>query len=233
MKTDLIEDIPKEELSNEVFSCLTANQLRYVQLWIRGGKGQSECYREAYRWNGKNEGSLRSCAHTCHTKPKIQRAIAYLAGIGNREALLSRQEKREALARIVRAHSPQQRAVNPNSPDLKESLLHAIKIDNEMAGDNAPTEITGELTLGAILMDLRTPSLVPERAVAPLPIPAAGGGFGELPGRTGSRPAPEDHENGNGNGHRAALELLDPEDGIEAFKRRMRNGHAKKGPFSD
>lgn len=230
MEADIQDKSSLREQEREIFKGLTAKQRRYVQLWIAGGKTKQECYREAYGWKGRNPGSLRSCCSTTHNKPKIQEAIFLLTSMDNKEALCSRHEKRMALSRIIRAHSPQQRAINPSSPYLRESLPVAIKLDNEMAGHNAPTEVVGEVTLSAILADLNSSPLVKAKNVGPRPIPAAGGGFGVLP---------EHQENGNGtNGDeeepepkRAALEIFDDGGGVEAFKKKMaKNG---KHPFKD
>ena len=163
MQTDNETVSQPEDREKEVFGKLTASQARYVRLWIQGGKGKADCYREAYRGGkGPITGSIRSCACSTHRKPKVQAAIHFLCSKENKSAVLTRQEKREFLAHIVRAHTPQMRAIEPGSPYLKHDPIVALTRDNEMAGHNVPTEITGDVTIGAILADLRSSPMVNE-----------------------------------------------------------------------
>ena len=170
-----------EEVELAVFSKLTANQQRYVRLWIEGGKTQAEVYREAYNGCDQTDASVRTCASRTHNNPKVQAAIRLLVGKENRAALATREEKRQFLTNVIRAHTPEMRAIDPKSPYLDHSPMQAIKTDNEMAGHVAATEVQGNITLKGILEDLQSSPLVDTTPKAPLPIPAAGGGYGELP----------------------------------------------------
>ena len=87
-----------EDREKEVFGKLTASQAQYVRLWIQGGKGKAECYREAYRGGkGAITGSIRSCACSTHRKPKVQAAIHFLCSKENKSAVLTRQESGSSL----------------------------------------------------------------------------------------------------------------------------------------
>jgi hypothetical protein len=159
-------EIPEAEL--ECFSRLTNRQQRYVRLWVKGDKGQAECYAEAYGHDLKEKKqSVRASAHKTHHQPKVQAAIRVLTGRMNTDALLSRKEKRGFLASVVRAHTPDQLAIDPKSPYLAHSPMVAIQRDNELAGHLAPTEVHGELTLGAILTDLKSSPLIDPRTSIP------------------------------------------------------------------
>lgn len=174
----------RERTEEEVFRPLTAGQRRFVRLWITGQYTKAEAYAEAYKRPAtKSWAACKSLASRCWQSPRVQEAIQFLTSRENRKALLTRHEKRLFLAQVVRAHLPQDRAINPRSPLLKFDPLTAIKLDNEMSGDNAPVQVEGEITLGGILAQVSGNGghLPGPRPVQALPIPSAGGGLGQLP----------------------------------------------------
>jgi hypothetical protein len=125
-------------------------------------------------------GTSKNTASTEATRlekaPEIKAEIARLKQKTETSATLSRQEKREFLARVVRAEYPQIDPEDPLSPnlDLVESMQRhynkdgeltrisfklpsktsAIEIDNKMAGHNEPEEHNVTFEGGVMLVPL-------------------------------------------------------------------------------
>lgn len=176
LRTDLTEQ--------EVFGKLTAKQAKYVRCWITGDYTKSEAYCEAYgkKRTDQNKQSIAASATRCHSSVNVQLAIQWLVSKENRTALMTRHEKRLFLAGVVRASTQLGKKLNPSDPLAKLDPLSAIKIDNEMAGDNQPTSIDATVTLAGIISNLSaTASPLVKQAVGSVPIRSASGAFGQLP----------------------------------------------------
>ena len=114
--------------------------------------------------------------------------------------------------------------------DLEHDALIALRMDNAMAGHNAPTEITGEITLGTILKDLRSTPLVDPRREAPLPIPAASGGFGKLLEHPGNSDKHSTDIEGEKELILCSLKVSEEQDGSKAMEERLASkGHPLDG----
>jgi hypothetical protein len=106
--------------------------------------------------------------------------------------ILSRMDKRAFLGRVVRAHDGEQLPKRY----LNHDPLIALKLDNEMTGDNAPVRVEGEVTLGLIMAALASTTGLPA------PGEMADGEALEVDARPVAAlalPAPQkSHANGNG-----------------------------------
>lgn len=175
VKTDLTEQ--------EVFGKLTAKQSKYVRCWITGDYTKSEAYCEAYgkKRSEQNKQSIAASATRTHQGQNVQRAIAWLVSRENRKALMTRHEKRLFLAGVVRAATDIGRKLNPNDPLNRLDPLSAIKIDNDMSGDNAAQQVESTVSIASIMKNLPSDAIV-SRPVGNVPIQSAGGGFGVIDG---------------------------------------------------
>lgn len=175
---------PSNDLTEaEVFGKLTAKQSKYVRAWITGDYTKSAAYCAAY---GKtrtedNKQSIAASATRTHQGQNVQRAIAWLVSRENRKALMTRHEKRLFLAGVVRASTDLGRKLNPKDPLNKLDPLSAIKIDNDMSGDNAAQVIDSTVSIASIMSNLPSDAIV-SRPVGNVPIESAGGGHGVIEG---------------------------------------------------
>ena len=191
--SDSQEIQPSTDLTEaEVFGKLTAKQAKYVRCWITGDYTKSAAYCEAYgkKRTEENKQSIAASATRTHQGQNVQRAIAWLVSRENRKALMTRHEKRLFLAGVVRASTDLGRKLNPKDPLNKLDPLSAIKIDNDMSGDNAAQQVESTVSIASIMKNLPSDAIV-SRPVGNVPIQSAGGGYGVIEG--GSEAAADDH----------------------------------------
>lgn len=117
------------------------------------GKPFTEAYREAYPQSSLRGNSLQVEASRLAAHPKVDAYLELHRAARRRETLLTRDKKRQILGGI---------ALDNRSPD--SSRIMAIKVDNDMTGDNAPVRVEGELTLGAIFKSLGLSTGLPSAA---------------------------------------------------------------------
>ena len=91
--------------------------------------------------------SAATLGHRLLRKVNIAEAIEEGRNLLRTEATMSRQEKREILAGIARGKVKDTKASDRNQ---------AIKIDNQMTGDEAPIRVEGELTIGKMLKGVKS-----------------------------------------------------------------------------
>jgi len=148
---------------------LSTQQTKYCQLRAGGDISRQAAYGQAYpNASKKTAGSQGSLLEM---KPKILAEIKRLQDATETPLVLSRQEKREFLARVVRAdlNSLEKDA---NNSDLVEHISHnfdkggneikttykmpgkaqCIEIDNKMAGHNEPEEHKVTVENGVMLV---------------------------------------------------------------------------------
>ena len=182
--SDSQEIQPSTDLTEaEVFGKLTAKQAKYVRCWITGDYTKSAAYCEAYgkKRTEENKQSIAASATRTHQGQNVQRAIAWLVSRENRKALMTRHEKRLFLAGVVRASTDLGRKLNPKDPLAKLDPLSAIKIDNDMSGDNAAQQVESTVSIASIMKNLPSDAIV-SRPVGNVPIQSAGGGYGVIEG---------------------------------------------------
>jgi len=182
--SDSQEIQPSTDLTEaEVFGKLTAKQSKYVRCWITGDYTKSAAYCEAYgkKRTEDNKQSIAASATRTHQGQNVQRAIAWLVSRENRKALMTRHEKRLFLAGVVRASTDLGRKLNPKDPLAKLDPLSAIKIDNDMSGDNAAQQVESTVSIASIMKNLPSDAIV-SRPVGNVPIQSAGGGYGVIEG---------------------------------------------------
>lgn len=120
---------------------LTPREEAFARL-VASGKNNTESYIQAVGYKGKRS-TAKVTAHYLAQDPAVQAFIRELKERANESAILTRTEKRAILANLARK-SPQH-----------TTRISAIKVDNEMSGDNAAVKIEGELTLGVVLGSIK------------------------------------------------------------------------------
>lgn len=131
------------------FPKLTPKQLAFAHARI-SGKNQTDAARIALPKNRLSANGLYVEAHKLDKHPKIRAYIAAALAESRSEVLLTRDKKRLILGSIAqdaRAHD--------------NSRIAAVKVDNDMTGDNAPVRIEGEITLHAIFTALTPATTLP------------------------------------------------------------------------
>lgn len=123
-------------------TALTPAQRKFADLLISGIK-PSRAYSQAYPNSSLQGGALAVEAHRTTNLPKVQAYVGAALATRRSDALLTRDKKRQILGGI---------AQDEQAPDT--ARIAAIKVDNEMTGDNAPVRIEGEITLHAIFSAL-------------------------------------------------------------------------------
>jgi hypothetical protein len=159
---------------------MTENEDKYCHLRALGDPKDGQtltkyvCYQRAFRDCPKQTASNR--ATQLEKRPEIQARIQELKDKTETSLVLSRQEKREFLARAVRVRKSEIDPEDPNDPngDLIESLTRhydkdgnhvrttfrmvakgkAIEIDNKMAGHNEPEEHNINVGGGVMLVPI-------------------------------------------------------------------------------
>ena len=152
---------------------LSAQQAKYCLLRSSGETTQSSAYLGAYPKATKH--SAGTLASLLEMKPKIQAELKRLQSKTETSTTLSRQEKREFLARVVRANLGEL----DESSDLVEKVdrnhdkdgnrikttiklpgkAQCIEIDNRMAGHNEPEEHKHTIENGVMLVPVGGPTL--------------------------------------------------------------------------
>lgn len=152
---------------------LTDQQIAYCRYRSDGNLSKRDAYQKAYP-NAKKT-SAHVLASKLDKKPEIQAEIARLQKYTETPLTLSRQEKREFLAKVVRCDA---RKLEEDSP-LVQSVTHyydkdgnrirtvlkipnknqAIEIDNKMAGHNEPEEMNHNFLGGVMVIPADANSL--------------------------------------------------------------------------
>lgn len=117
---------------------LTAQQLRFADCIIEG-INPSESYRRAYPNQSLSKGALAVEANRLKANPKVAAYIEECLAERRREALLTRDQKRQILGGIAK---------DVKAPQV--ARIAAIRVDNLMTGDDAPVRVEGEITLFSI-----------------------------------------------------------------------------------
>lgn len=121
---------------------LTVKQQHFANL-VLTGKKFTEAYVEAYPSSSLSPGALTVEASRLAAHPKVE---AYMDGVKaarRKETLLTRDKKRQILGGI---------ALDSRAVDA--SRIMAIRVDNDMTGDNAPVRVQGEIVLHTIFESL-------------------------------------------------------------------------------
>jgi hypothetical protein len=155
---------PAEPLPNdrhEAFAVHYAANGNAAQAWLHaGGKDGSHANANGSKWAGK--GSIK--ARLGWLKAELARRIQAEIDAKNETALLTMEEKRKFLARVVRskpADEPvdsdlwQEIEVKPDSVKRKmPDKLRAIAMDNDLAGEGAEAKAAGAIPeIAAALFD--------------------------------------------------------------------------------
>lgn len=133
-------------------SKLTVPQETFANL-VLTGKPFSDAYREAYPNSSLRGNSLHVEASRLAAHPKVDAYLAFHRAARRKETLLTRDKKRQILGGI---------ALDDRTPDT--ARIQAIRVDNDMTGDNAPVRVEGELTLGAVFIALGLSTGLPNEA---------------------------------------------------------------------
>lgn len=128
---------------------MTPQQRLFADLLIEGN-AQAIAYKQAYPNQSLGKNALSVEASRAARNPKI---AAYVAtGLSERrsQVLLTRDKKRQILGGI---------ALDKTAP--KAARIAAVKVDNDMTGDNAPVRVEGEITLFSIFSALKPATSLP------------------------------------------------------------------------
>jgi hypothetical protein len=135
---------------------LTDSEKLYCSLRAEGNIPKYQCYMDSFRTN--NKASAYTLSTRLEKRSEVKNEIERLQRATESKKTLSRREKREFLARIVRADP---KNLRPEDSDLADSVTHyydksgalqktvlklpskaeCVKLDNQMAGHNEPEEI--------------------------------------------------------------------------------------------
>jgi hypothetical protein len=145
---------------------LNAKQLVYCRERADGNQTQVGCYRTAYP--GVSIQAAKYSANKLDKNPMVIAKIKKLQDATETKSTLSRQEKRETLARVVRM-TPREMSMDSSIVDsvviLKDaegnvkkitykcpSKIAAIEVDNKMAGHNEPEQHEHTHKSGVMMM---------------------------------------------------------------------------------
>lgn len=131
---------------------LTVKQQHFANL-VLTGKPYTEAYAEAYPQSSLSRMALQVEASRLAAHPKVEEYIDAAKAARRKETLLTRDKKRQILGGI---------ALDGRAPD--GSRIMAIKVDNEMTGDNAPVRVQGEITLHTVFESLGLSTGLPDEA---------------------------------------------------------------------
>lgn len=153
---------------------LTKQQLEYARQRASGSTSQVDAYMLAYPKAKRT--SARTLAKRLEKKPEVQEEIARLRKETETPLVLSRQEKREFLARVVRVNPLEIDPDDKDDPnaDLIEGVTRyynkdgdhirtvlkmpskeqAVEIDNKMAGHNEPDEVNMNMGGGVMVVPI-------------------------------------------------------------------------------
>lgn len=91
-------------------------------------------------WNPGDDASASAGASRKMREPHIQKELRRLRAELDEADAMSAKEKRRYLAKLVRGEIGVDLGLFESAPTVQE-VMTAIKIDNEMAGHNAPSEV--------------------------------------------------------------------------------------------
>ncbi len=117
---------------------LTPQQLRFADAVIEG-RNPADAYRIAYPHGSPKPATVATEAKRMRAHAKISAYIAECLADRRLEVLLTRDQKRQILGGIAK---------KVTAPPA--ARIMAIKVDNDMTGDNAPVRVEGEITLFAV-----------------------------------------------------------------------------------
>lgn len=146
---------------------LTDSERLYCSLRAEGNIPKYKCYLQAFPTD--NKASAKTLANRLENLSRIRARIEQLQKNSENKNTLSRREKREFLARVIRAEVANHQILDD---DLVESIIHyynkdakiaktvvklpskleCIKIDNQMAGHNEPEKVEHTLNGGVMLV---------------------------------------------------------------------------------
>ena len=132
------------KVSHEIFSENVASGMNHTEAYLTAFPG---C---------RSRNAARANAARLIARDSVKAEIARIREENETSLMLTYREKREYLARVVR---------DPDSSP--QEVIKALQVDNEMDGHNAPPEVYGELTLGAILSDLKSTPLINQGPSSP------------------------------------------------------------------
>lgn len=135
---------------------LTAKEEVFIRAVV-AGKSYGDAYRLAYNATGK-PANYRIAAFDILQRPEVAARLRELQERANESAVLTRTEKRAILANIARKASH------------LNTRIQAVKVDNEMSGDNAAVKVEGELTLGLVLSSVKQVKPITEVVQEPEPM---------------------------------------------------------------
>lgn len=118
---------------------LTSAQRLFAD-YVIAGSLKTDAYREAYPASSLSQHALQVEASRTAALPHVAEYIAEALSERRREALLTRDQKRQILGGIAK---------NTRTP--AHARIMAVRVDNDMTGDNAPVRVEGEITLHAVL----------------------------------------------------------------------------------
>jgi hypothetical protein len=118
---------------------LTPQQGLFADAVIEGCT-KTDAYRRAYPASSLTGHALNVEASRTAALPHVDEYIAEALAERRREALLTRDQKRQILGGIAK---------NTRTP--AHARIMAVRVDNDMTGDNAPVRVEGEITLHAVL----------------------------------------------------------------------------------
>lgn len=118
---------------------------------VADGGNQTQSYQAAYPGK-RSDASAAVAANRLLKKDKIKAYLEALQTAETEALVYSRQKKRERLYQIGEALQP---GVSPGEQ------IQAIKVDNDMTGDNKPVRVEGEITLKGILDALKPTTGLP------------------------------------------------------------------------
>lgn len=131
---------------------LTPQQLRFADYLVEG-KNPSEAYGLAYPNQSLSPAALKVEAARLKSNAKVVAYVDDCLAERRNESLLTRDQKRQILGGIAKKKSAPEAA-----------RIAAIKVDNEMTGDNAPVRIQEEITLYAVFNSLGLSTGLPTAA---------------------------------------------------------------------
>lgn len=119
---------------------------------IADGMTNTAAYRAAYPKCTKDSAAV-TCASKLLRIAKIEARVVALREETATARTTSRQEKREFLAQVIRGEV-QGDVQNEGAAVLKVSdRINAVKVDNEMTGDNAPIKTKEEKTVNVFIQE--------------------------------------------------------------------------------
>lgn len=109
---------------------MTSRQEKFARL-VASGMSQRKAYRDAYPASRKwKDASVDNKASALARKGEVAARVSELTRKAESKAVMSRQKRLEALSRIAKR----------NEKESPKDAIAAIKVLNDMTGDNAPVK---------------------------------------------------------------------------------------------